>query len=352
MTQPKVTIAVAIYNNKDDELKNCIESLIHQSLQDIEILLISDYSSDANNTLIQQYEKKDERIRVIINGENRGLASVRNQGIAEARGKYLCFVDGDDWIDLNICQRAYDKAEENEAEMVLWSFQTSIEGKNEPTNYIGPKECIYQKPEQIALLRTQILDPTFDAKQQIPMAVTAWAKIFLTDFLRKNADIRFPEHLGTGGEDRVFNYRIIGRLHKAVFIEEYGYYYRQNAASFTKKFRKNEWERRTKEIRDVKQYVPFEQKEQALSFYRFCLNEFIAQCTVTQFHPEAGLSHWDKRKEIKAIRNTDEINGALLHLGRLKFKKSKWVYFQLYKMKLYDLVLLLSRYYASVLQRN
>ena len=94
---PLITVAVTVYNIQD-YLKRSIESVIGQSYKNLEILLVDDGSVDGSGQICDDYEEKDSRIRV-IHTENGGPSKARNIAIDQARGEYLAFVDGDDWID-------------------------------------------------------------------------------------------------------------------------------------------------------------------------------------------------------------------------------------------------------------
>lgn len=358
MTQPleniyepkiKVTIAVAVYNVDNQYLTQCIESLMYQTLKEIEILLISDCTCEENLELMRAYAQKDSRIKLIQNKENRGLAGVRNQSIELAQGEYLCYVDNDDWLDPDICRRAYNHGVENEADIVLWTFQTWLAGECQRTNYWGPKEKLYVQNE-MEELQVQVLDPTYSDEQQIPMVVTAWAKLYRTAFLKENPGIRFPEDLGTGGEDYSFNYRIFEVAQKAFFFEDYGYYYRQFPMSFTKRFREDEWENRNRWMQEVKRYVNWQSQRQKYAYERFCLSQLIGQCTVTYQHPNCTFSRREKRRELKQIIGQKEIKDALDDVENLQLKKSKKLYFFFLEKRMLGVVLGLSKVYSRKLK--
>ena len=95
----KISIIVPVYN-VEKYLPECLESLIHQTLKDIEIICINDGSTDNSLSILKDYAKKDSRIR-IINKENWGISAARNSGINTAMGDFLSFIDSDDWIDLD-----------------------------------------------------------------------------------------------------------------------------------------------------------------------------------------------------------------------------------------------------------
>jgi glycosyltransferase involved in cell wall biosynthesis len=114
-----VTIIVPIYNS-EKTLVRCVDSLINQSLQDIEIILINDGSSDDSYNIIENYARLDNRIK-IIDQNNKGLSFVRNRGIEDAKGKYILHIDSDDWIESDMCKIMYTESEKYNADIVTSS---------------------------------------------------------------------------------------------------------------------------------------------------------------------------------------------------------------------------------------
>ena len=101
-----ISVIVPVFN-VEKYLKRCVDSILIQTYRNIEILLIDDGSTDYSSNLADEYLKKDERIRV-FHKKNMGLSSARNKGIEEAKGNYVCFVDGDDTISSNMVNTLYD----------------------------------------------------------------------------------------------------------------------------------------------------------------------------------------------------------------------------------------------------
>ena len=114
----KVSLIVPIYNTSK-YLNKCIDSLINQTLKDIEILLINDGSSDNSEDIIKKYS--DKRIKYIAK-KNEGIGKTRNLGIAKASGQYLAFVDSDDYLDKSFCEKMYNKATKDECDLVICNF--------------------------------------------------------------------------------------------------------------------------------------------------------------------------------------------------------------------------------------
>ena len=118
----KVSIIIPVYNTYQ-YLEDCLNSVCNQTLKDIEILIINDKSTDNSDTIIKKFENKDNRIRVINNNTNLGLARSRNLAIKEAKGEFIFFLDSDDLIELNLLEILYNIIKENKSDIVLYGIK-------------------------------------------------------------------------------------------------------------------------------------------------------------------------------------------------------------------------------------
>ena len=118
---PLVSVVVAVYNI-EKYIETCIQSLLKQTYDEMEILLIDDGSQDESGSICDKYAEKDSRIRV-LHKQNGGLSDVRNVGIQEASGKYLMYVDGDDTVSENFVEAAVSCAERFQTDIVIFDFQ-------------------------------------------------------------------------------------------------------------------------------------------------------------------------------------------------------------------------------------
>ena len=138
----KVSIVVPIYN-VEKYLEQCIDSIINQTLKDIEIILVDDGSPDNCPQICDDYAKKDSRIKV-VHKKNGGLSSARNAGIEVATGDYIGFVDSDDYIELDMYEKMYSIAIENNVDFVMSDYyRVSDGGKVIAT--LDMDEGIYEK---------------------------------------------------------------------------------------------------------------------------------------------------------------------------------------------------------------
>ena len=129
-TKAKICVIVPVYN-VEKYIKNCLESLIHQTMKEIEIVCVNDGSTDDSAKVIEKYTKKDDRIK-LINQENQGVAAARNTGLKAAKNiKYLMFCDPDDEFDVMMCEKMYKAIEKSEADMACCGMAVEYEVHDE-----------------------------------------------------------------------------------------------------------------------------------------------------------------------------------------------------------------------------
>lgn len=114
----KVSVIIPVYNT-EDYLKECIESLVNQTLREIEILIVNDGSTDSSFEIMKEFKNKYPNIIKIFDKVNGGQASARNYALPFAQGEYLGFVDSDDWVDSTMYEEMYEKAEKEDADIVI-----------------------------------------------------------------------------------------------------------------------------------------------------------------------------------------------------------------------------------------
>lgn len=124
---PDVSVIVPVYK-VEPYLRQCLDSLIGQTKQEIEIILIDDGSPDNCGQICEEYAKKDSRIKV-FHQENQGLAQTRNNGLEASTADYIMFVDSDDWVAPTFCEQAYQLITEKHADMVIFEYSQIKAGK-------------------------------------------------------------------------------------------------------------------------------------------------------------------------------------------------------------------------------
>ena len=219
VADPKVSVVIPVYN-VERYLPKCLNSVCGQCLDEIEVICVDDGSTDASSEILRAAAEKDRRIRV-IKGEHRGPGAARNRGIAEARGKYLAFVDSDDWVDRFIWFRTVRKAERYDLDLVLFR----VEKVDDETGV--------RTPDLFSWLGFYHDDhvPVFswDDRVQNPFCACCYpvARLVRREFW---GDIRFPEDVIIG-ED-VLPHVITALTAKRIgHFEQPFYFYRQRHGS-------------------------------------------------------------------------------------------------------------------------
>lgn len=200
----KVSIIVPIYN-VEKYLSKCIESILSQTYKNIEIILVNDGSLDNSAQICDEYAKKDDRI-IVIHKANGGVSSARNAGLDIATGKYIGFVDPDDYIENNMYELMVNKIEKYKADIAICGYDYINE------NYTIERYYHIQQDE--ILTQKQFMSMQFDMPPTIRHVV--WNKLFIAKTLKK---IRFPEGINSS-EDVYVLAEYAKFIKKAVFIHK------------------------------------------------------------------------------------------------------------------------------------
>lgn len=218
----KLSVIIPVYN-VEKYLKRCLDSVINQTLKDIEILCINDGSTDDSSSILEEYKKKDYRI-VIINQKNKGVAVARNVGIEIAQGEYLAFVDPDDWINSEFFECLYNSAKENDCDIAVGNIMR-VPNKGKATPFLQ-----YEN--------TQIYEDTNSKFEtcDIPKMCYVWNRIYKREQILKY-NIRFIE--GKVYEDIMFSHKALFYLDKLITVPDANYYYFRHSNSIVAKTHKN-----------------------------------------------------------------------------------------------------------------
>lgn len=242
MHRPAVSVVIPVYN-VEAYLARCVDSVLAQSLQDLQIILVDDGSPDGCPQICDEYAGRDARIRV-IHKKNGGLASARNAGMDAAEGKWLFFLDSDDWLEPDGLETLMAVGEEQQVDFVRYrAIRSGWPGMAEhaPCMVEPVRELRhgYYSREQI---RAEVY-PRLLITPQLTMGavVGAWGSLYRLDFLRRH-DLRFYEEVRFS-EDLVFSARVVRAAGSFYFIDTPGvYHYFYNPNSISKSFREGRWD--------------------------------------------------------------------------------------------------------------
>lgn len=210
----KISIIIPVFNTAK-YLNECLDSVINQSLTDIEVICVNDGSTDSSMEVLQYYQSKDSRIK-ILSQENKGLSSSRNFALQHATGEYILFIDSDDYIERDCLYDVYNVAKTNSLDMLMFKL-------------INFDDDTYEKSKSgyfdMKFLKNAVGESIFswsDVKNRLfDICVTAPGKLFKRNLI---SDIKFPE--GLIFEDNLFFIKSFLKAKRVIFIDEY-YYFRR-----------------------------------------------------------------------------------------------------------------------------
>lgn len=214
----KLSIIVPVYN-VEKYLPKCLESLIKQTLKDIEIICVNDGSMDNSLAILKEFASKDSRIRIIDN-QHQGVAKTRNTGIEQSTGEYIGFVDSDDYIDIDFFEKLYNSATKSNSDIAIASI---LKHKN----FFNIYNAKYTKEETAITIQDKI--KLCEDKKHF--FFYAWNKIYHSGFIKEN-NIKFSE--GQIYEDVMFAIKALYYSNKIISVYGTKYHYIEHENSLTK----------------------------------------------------------------------------------------------------------------------
>ena len=241
MNQPLVSIILPVYNAQN-HLARCVGSICAQTYRNIEIIILNDGSKDQSLPVCEEFRQKDPRI-LLVDKANSGVSDTRNLGLKLASGKYVEFVDSDDYLDPDFTEHLVAAAEENEADFVIAPYKMVIPaGASKPEQVLDKIHdelgvmSVARPPEvrEYGFLPAGVYDKDTFALRLMDKPASyfysvLWNKLYRHDILTGN-DIQFVSEMHWA-EDLVFNLRYIQYAERFVAIDKPGYYYVQNPQS-------------------------------------------------------------------------------------------------------------------------
>lgn len=270
---PLISIVVPVYN-VDQFVSKCIESILQQTLKDYELIVINDGSTD--NSLSEIKKFKDKRLK-IINQKNKGLSGARNAGIKEAIGKYITFIDSDDWISKNYLEVMWKYAQKYNADIV--SIKECVVDSKNNYHYKNRKFRVYKQDIADALFGS------FDTNY-------AWGKLIRREIISKY-EIEFPQ--GRNYEDIGTMYKIYDKAKVLVVSNKGAYFYRIRKNSITNNIKESDILDQIFFLNEIKKYQ-FKKKYKYLDCYIL-----YKGFTALSFLYKSNLDKEDKEKLTNSI---------------------------------------------------
>ena len=319
MNEPKISVIIPIYN-AEKYLNECIDSIVGQTLKEIEIICIVDGATDSSYEIVHEYELKYDNVKV-IKQQNSGVSVARNNGIEIAKAPYIMFVDSDDRLALNACETAYNEMIACDCDAVLYSCCVEYDGKSFPKYAFGEKKRYFDENEVFEILYRRCFGLTnkeMDIIEQQDYISPIWLKLYKASMIKDN-NLRFVDINEVGSyEDGFFNLKYFELVKSAVYIPDTLYCYRRdNETSNTSVFKERleqQWDKlfkymeneiKVNNLPDV--FSEALNNRRALSAIGLGIN--ISQCKCSFFKKVKMIRIFlDREKYAEAVRNLNISN--------------------------------------------
>lgn len=334
MNDPVVSVIIPVYKVPEEYLRKCIESIMKQTLRDIEIILVDDGSPDNCGTICDEYAAQDARVHV-VHQQNKGLSGARNAGVMAARGKWITFVDGDDWLESDALLTASELGESKNAEIVIWGTQKDYGGKTE--RYDHQKYLIDGKVyegEECKHVRELLLH--YNA-----FIATAYSKLIRRAFVLENY-IFHDEVLRQGAEGLEFCLRLLKNAKRILFINQHWYHYIYNSQSISARTSDKNNEYVIKCFEKIKEEV-IEDQTLLNWFYNRLLYVIVTTAISGYFHPENTVPYKEKKRKFQIYLRLPIITEALKTENKKELSKQRRIILWLIKHKMIFAVNILAK---------
>ena len=304
-----ISIIVPVYK-VEKYLNRCINSLINQTMKNIEIILIDDGSPDNCPFLCDQWKNKDARIKV-VHKKNGGLSSARNTGIEVASGKYIGFVDSDDEIEHDMYEKMYKVCEKYNVDFAMCDYQRKLRNGQTYLKTLNIDGGYYSKEKIIKDIFPSLI---MSSSIEYGPILSVWHCLYNSNFLRKN-NLKFDEEV-KWSEDNIFSAFAGYYANSFYYLKNEGlYYYHQNENSITTSYRHGAWDvykKMNKHMHDffdkVKDYDFSQQLYYHLIYYGSnCMNisSFKKKFLLIKKDISLLLSDHDLQEALKKAKNLD-----------------------------------------------
>lgn len=349
-----ISIIIPVYNI-ENFLRQCIESVINQTLKTIEIILIDDGSTDNSGNICDEYAKSDNRI-VVIHQKNKGASYARNVGLKIAKGEWVTFVDSDDWVENDLYEVAMKELNEKQADVFMFNYYNNYPKKQMKNNKAPQIDFIVENNEvrklQLCILDTRAIktlkvygiytqqDVEFQYRNQEWLGMSyLWNKIFRKSLIQSNnLKILLEDFKRVIYEDGIFCYQYFNKVKKVQYCSKCLYHHRRLENSIMKSFNPQIIQISNQILNEY--FIEEKQKEKPKlqQVYVRAIRNFRDICFLYLFHKKNKESKREKIKELEKIVNHSIYQEAFKNIDEKILGKSFQYYFKYAKNGNYTLL--------------
>ncbi|MDR0300032.1 MAG: glycosyltransferase [Streptococcaceae bacterium] len=340
-SQPLISVIIPVYNVKK-YLMECFDSIQHQTYSNIEIILIDDGSTDGSSEICDELKNSDSRVKV-IHKENAGLGFARNSGLELAIGKYVCFIDSDDFVTSDYIQKLYVAIESSEATVAYCGYYDYYSEKNFKKNERYYDNVVFEGNEIGKVLAGMIGAPP-EEKKIAYQSMSACFSLYRMKIIKEN-NLHFYSERELASEDILFNVEYLVHAKKVVCISDALYFYRHTVpSSLTHSFSINKFEVYKKLLRKLaimeKQY--FEYQNIDLPMQRLYLGTLRSNVRNAVNYKKISRD-FNLRKYVKELISSSDTREVIKNYPYQKNPKLQRIFNQCIKYEQVSLIILLMK---------
>lgn len=311
--KPRISIIVPVYNVKQ-YLQECVESLVNQSYENIEIILVDDGSTDGSEKICDAYSEKYSNV-ITIHQKNAGVSQARNNGIRKCTGEWITFCDSDDWCDLKMCENIAKRLDDN-VDILVWGFTYYENGVYSKKEKIVMNNLLVYKGDDTKLLQLDLFTTKFDEKAIGDTNVilgTCWGRLYRKNIILKN-NIVFIDGLHPH-EDSFFNFLAFEYARNIHVLHESYNFYRIIGTSGCQRYKPHEGDCINNAIELLNSYITkygyISDERFKAAFSSYCLTLFrIYLRNLT--HPDNPQTDKEKIETLKVFLCKGEIKKGII----------------------------------------
>lgn len=307
-----VSIIVPVYSVKKEYLDKCLESILEQIYQDIEVILVDDGALEDLPKICDDYAQIDERIKV-IHQTNKGASAARNAGLEACQGEYVTFVDSDDYIAAETIEEALKRTKEDKLDILLWGSYKCYENRKEKYMPYDEDVRLFEGEMKDQLLyKTMAGHLSFYKKPATSFGSgSCCSKLYRVAFLKENG-LKYPVGVKRA-EDVNFNIRAFDAAKRIGYLNRHFYYYRQHEDSATYQYREGGIEVFTQALAKLSEFLKAREKPELYwqIYYQRCVFFFLESLDMDYLNPNNKKPLGIRIRELKLMADSEPYSSAV-----------------------------------------
>jgi glycosyltransferase EpsH len=320
---------ISVYNT-EKYLSACIHSVINQTLKEIEIIIVNDGSTGDELRIIREFQKKDPRI-IVFNIENKGVSHARNLAFQNAKGKYVIFIDSDDFLEHSMLSDMYNAITKTKSDFAVCNLRRIFNNNAEAAFLKMPKEKIID----FSADKPKLLHDIISGKIELALSVSN--KLYNTDFL-KSTHLIFEDRNDIYAEDAFFYFKTLAFIKRACIIDKVLYNYCQREGSVSYSYKENLLVRCGNFISQIERYYSYIDLQKAIADRGFY---FLIEILYNEAYHKKGYKPFKDAVKNKFFAKKTK------YVDKSNLSTNQRMIYVLYRLKMYILIYLIFYFYTK-----